>query len=109
MSQYIYNGIQLGLVKTNSIEKRMVMSADDTEYMWTEYLIDIQCVYNPYATSYGTPLLPLPVPGYLAAETEVAIRAILSQPRRPIYFAFANYPVIEVDASNAAGDAFDCN
>lgn len=103
MSQFIYNSISLGLIKTNSVDRQIRLSDDNTEYMWTDFTIDLTCVYSPspLATSY-------PAVGDLPVETDNYVRFLLMQPRRPLYYAEGGAPILDIPANQANGDAIDC-
>ena len=108
MSQLIYNGVSLQLVKTNSVVREPRLSDDRVEYMWTDFTIDVNCIYNPEATSYaiGGSGVPVATPGWLPEVTDVAIRHFLLQPRRPFYYAEAGIPIVNIQAL-VGGSALD--
>src|SRR5437870_12887516 len=47
----IYNNIPLQICRTNSFESEAVYSEDGADYLYTHFVLDLQCVFNPYATS----------------------------------------------------------
>jgi hypothetical protein len=96
-----YNGITLELVKTNLISRSPIFSPDGVDYLYTHWDIDINCVYNPGATSYNSDgsssntLLPAP--------TDVNIRHALSLPRQALLITVGSDALINisgVDSNN---------
>jgi hypothetical protein len=93
MSLLTYNGVTLQLVKTNMVERIVNMSDDKTEYKWTDFIIDVNCIYNPAATSY-TSLGQSP--GNLPMTTDAAIRSTLMQPRAPLLFQEGGIAILNI-------------
>jgi hypothetical protein len=106
MSLLTYNGVTLQLVKTNVIQKTPRYSDDKTEYMWTDFIIDIVCIYNPAATSYSA--TGTFAPGNLPMTTDAGIRAALAQPRRPLLFQEGGISILNIPSTQADGSALDC-
>lgn len=102
MSTFIYNNIELSITKTNSIERVPRMSDDGTDYLWTDFIIDISCIYGPGATSF-------PVQGVLPAETDSFIRSALLQPRAPLFFSEGGIPILDIPRNLINGGAIDCD
>lgn len=107
MSQLTYNNVQLQFLKTNVIERTPRMSDDKTEYMWTDFYIDVISIYNPAATSYS----PLGVQqfGNLPMVTDSAIRSALLQPRRALTYEEGGISIITLLPNLAGGGAIDCD
>lgn len=84
---YQYNNIRMRMVKTNKVHYEAVYNEDNTQYLYTHYLIDIQAIVNPQLMSYfggdgaGE---PTPLPGNSAPMTIHAIRHALLQPRKQL-------------------------
>jgi len=106
MSQFIYNNVEFQLIKTNSVERIANWSDDDTEYKWSDFYISLTASYNPAATSYVT---GGQFPGSMPPITDTAIRNLLMQPRRSLFFAEAGYAILNIPVSNPDGSAIDCD
>jgi hypothetical protein len=84
---YYYNGIEMKMVKTNIIQFNAEFTDDQTTYLYTHYMIDIEAVINPMTMAYlggagaGEPTF---TPGTFPASTIKAIRHTLLQPRKPL-------------------------
>ncbi len=106
MSQLIYSGIELSMIKTNVVQRTAIYSPDDSEYMYTEFLIDIVATYSPssLATSYSS--AGVQEKGHLPMTTDAAIRHHLMQPRRGLLFAEGGLTIVEVQ-ENVLGEAID--
>jgi hypothetical protein len=102
MSQCSYNGLEFGLVKTNSIVRETRLSDDRTEYMWTDWIIDISTVYSPspFATSYPDSSLP--------EITDSNIRFLLMQPRQPLVYSEGGETILNVTGPNYGNGVVDC-
>jgi hypothetical protein len=103
MSQFTYNGISLQLIHTRSVERIVNLSDDKTEYKWTDFIIDIDCIYNPAATSYSS---LGPSPGNLPMVTDASIRGALLQPRQPLLYQEGGVTILNIP-SNIPGGAID--
>lgn len=77
-----YNGIDLEVVKTNTIRRLPVYTDDGVDYKYTHWLIDVDCVFNPQATSVNANGQSQHRPGLLPAVTDVNIRQRLTAPRQ---------------------------
>src|SRR5258708_1958872 len=107
MSVLIYNGLVLSPIKTYSITKIPRYSDDILQYMWTDVIINVGCIYNPGYTSYINNSL-VPIPSYaFPATTDVAIRSFLLQPRKSLYYAETDSPIINIPASDFQNNAID--
>src|SRR5271166_3220238 len=106
MSQFIYNNIEFKLVKTNSVERIARHSDDKSQYMWTDFIIDLQFIYNPAATSY----LPGAVQSYgqLPMVTDTSIRFYLLQPRQPLLYEEGGIVILSIQSNLPNGGAIDC-
>lgn len=107
MSVFSYNSISLQLIKTNSVERIVRLSDDRTEYMWTDFIIDITCIYNPAATSYaqdGTQQA-----GILPMVTDTAIRSILMQPRQALLYQEGGITILEINPNIEGGNSIECD
>jgi hypothetical protein len=100
MSQLIYNGIPLQFTRTNSFQRIVRMSDDKTEYMWTDFIIDINFIYAPSATSY-------PTQGLMPEVSDVNLRFLLMQPRQPLYYAEGGIPILSIPSNLDNGGAID--
>jgi hypothetical protein len=107
-SPLIYNGINLFIVKTNMFSQRPVYTPDGVDYLYTEFILDINCIYNPAATSYDNSIPPVFDPGATPSFTNAVVRHYLMQKRATLIFrgleGFAN-----VIASPQTGLAIDAN
>jgi hypothetical protein len=92
-----YNGFEMDLLRTNSYTKEAVFTDDQSDYLYTRFRIDADCVWNPEATSYDANLEA--TPGVLPASTEANIRMALMQPRRKLFFS-VEHPDPEGEAPN---------
>ncbi len=112
-AKFFYNGIGLFIVKTNTFSQRAVMTSDNVDYLYTEFTIDINCIYNPGATSYDNSTPPEFSLGFNPSQTNASIRHYLMQPRKQLAFvgyspdpAFPNYILrsplegFNIDANN---------
>lgn len=104
-----YNGINLFIVKTNLFSQKAVHTPDGVDYLYTEFTLDINCLYNPSATSYDDSNPPVFDPGIVPSFTNASIRHFLLQPRAKLIFeglsGFANVidsPQLDysIDANN---------
>lgn len=78
-----YGDVELQMVHMRNVTKRPRFSEDGSTYLWTDYTIDMVCIYNPRCTSYGLAAgVPVPGPGADAFETDIALKSYLLQPRR---------------------------
>lgn len=92
-----YNGVTLEVVRTNLVQRQVVMSDDNTTYLWDKWTVDVYCVYNPRTTSYetsndpgfgtsrdaaGSP--PQFILGNVPGMTDAALRHLLSQPQKTL-------------------------
>lgn len=80
---YTYNDIPLTIVRTNNILYEAIFSQDQTTYLYTHYIFNIQGIINPDAMSFiiNSSQALEQVPGVLPATTIAAIRHALLQPR----------------------------
>lgn len=91
MSTLTYNGIQLEILDTLDFRQQAQYSADGTTYLYTRYEVEVECVFNPKATSYRptnpgakphpNDSEPVKVEGQMAGITTAALQHKLSQPR----------------------------
>jgi hypothetical protein len=81
MSRLKYRNIELEIIHTREIHRRVVHSDDQTGYILTEWLFDVDCRYNPAATSYRAGVTPIQQTGIFPFETDEALRHYLSQPQ----------------------------
>jgi hypothetical protein len=87
--------------------KRNARFSDDTsEYMWTDFIIDVNCIYNPGATSYSSATIQQP--GNLPMTTDSAIRFALMQPRQYLLFEEGGQTILFVTPNLPSGGAIDC-
>ncbi len=85
-SPLIYNGINLFIVKTNMFSQRAIYTPDNVDYLYTEFTLDVNCLFNPSATSYLGTNPPTFDPGIVPSYTNATIRHFLLQPRAPLEF-----------------------
>lgn len=99
MSRLIYNGIEISIQKVWTFDMRDVYTDDHAEYLYTHYLIEVQGVINPQATSFlpGVPgdQRPQQQLGQTAGTTMIAIRHLLLQPRGVLTYDLGNDRVLE--------------
>lgn len=99
MSVLKYNNIEIIIQKVLTFDMRDVYTDDHTEYLYTHYLIEVQGVINPQATSFdiGIPgvFRPGPVRDQKAGRTVVAIRHDLLQPRKLLTYDLNGVRVLE--------------
>lgn len=90
----VYNGIQLELAQINRIERTAIYDETETDYLHTEWLIDVVAIYNndggTSATRRGVfvPINQKPS----ATITDIALRFLLMQPRKELLLMFASNP-----------------
>jgi hypothetical protein len=108
MARIIYDGIELQIVHTNEISRESVYSEDGIDYLYTKWIIDVICQFNPGATSYNQPgisggnlntLRPTPQFGNTPAWTDISIRHVLSQPRKALMVISGNLFVLRSPAT----------
>ncbi len=109
MSLLSYNGIQLNLLKTNSVERTVRLSEDNTEYVHTEWTISVTAVYSPAAgaTTYFQGNPPVYERGHLPSETDSVIRHWLMQPRRPLLYQEGGIDILQIPGNLVGGGAID--
>ncbi len=84
----LFDHVEFHALFAKQIERTAIYSDDKSTYLWTDWRIEIDCIYNPGATSFttdvaGTPVITPPNnSGVLAPFTDVALRHFLAQPRR---------------------------
>lgn len=122
MSDLSYNGISLKMLKTNLLGRDVVYGPDGADRWYTQWTIDVDCIYNPGATAYtldpdGEPVVapfapggPL-IGGALAPTTDLAIREALTEPRQKLVYSIpgADGPIVLLSspAGSATVDAHD--
>jgi hypothetical protein len=85
MSSLIYNSVQLEVVESLPVQRRVVY--DGPVYLYTMWRIHVRAYYNPFATSYtGQPGQEVPDPGATPALTDETVRHKLMQPRGKLVF-----------------------
>jgi len=52
MSVLIYRGLQMKIVHARQIDRQALMSRDGVDYLYTRWTFDVDCVYNPGATTF---------------------------------------------------------
>lgn len=72
-----YNGVALEVEHFEQFTQRAIYNSDGSQKLYDHYVIDVKCVFNPYAT-YSTA-------GATAAVSMVALRTLLLTPQRPLY------------------------
>ncbi len=81
-----YGAVDFTALQIRTISRKLRLSADGTTYLWTDWVIDVVCIYNPKATSFTGPGVPIATPaagaGEIAPMTDNALRHYLAQPRR---------------------------
>jgi hypothetical protein len=105
MSFLSYNGISLQLIKTNSVTRIPRLSDDHTEYMWTDFIIDVRFIYNPAATSYNA--FGIAVPGMLPPTTDSGIRSLLLQKRAALLYQEGGQNILQVLPNLPDGSTLD--
>lgn len=100
-----YNGITLEVVKTNNYEQAAVYSPDGTDYLYTRHTLDVQCVFNPYATAYNNE--GNATPGTYPALTARNIRQYLLEPRKTLKVSVASDVILNVPWPRIAADKYD--
>jgi hypothetical protein len=86
MSFLTYNGIQLELVRTVRFDRQAIYDEDSTTYLWSRFLVEVDTIYNPMATSYQVGNPPTQITGVNPAVTDDAIRHVLMVPRKQLLF-----------------------
>lgn len=79
MAKLTYNGVSLEISDTQSVIREDMYSEDGQTYLYTRWLFQVACIYNPNATS---SLAGVAMP----AATDVAIRNALSLPRKTLTY-----------------------
>jgi hypothetical protein len=104
MSFITYNGITMQLVRTLRFEQEAVYDEDQTTYLWTRFLLEADCIYNPAATSYSVTNPPTATP-VDAPVTDVAIRHYLKVPRKQLVFTVGPYTLLSSPLASYVTDA----
>lgn len=104
MSNITYNGIELSLVKTRLIGRDQVRSQDGSDVLYIKHTFDVDCVYNPYATSYESG--PNQQHGLSPAITDDAIRLALMAPRQQLTYSINDDVVLSSPEQGSTVDAF---
>jgi hypothetical protein len=106
-----YNGVILELTQT--LDFRRIPVYDEltgTDYLHTRYILDVEGIYNPAATSY------IPIPGaiefapsegQLPPVTDLAIRSALERPRGRLLYILNGVSVIDSPLKGAVADVLD--
>ncbi len=77
-----YRGLFLDIVHMKPSAREVVMTPDNTDQVWTHWRLNLECVYNPGATSYAAAIgIPASQKGIMPPLTDLAIREWLEQPR----------------------------
>jgi hypothetical protein len=107
-----YNGIQMILLKTNSVNIGPEHSPDGVDYLWNRWAIDVTCLFAPgatAATSGGQVFQYNRLAPVYADITLQSLKDILSVPRRPLVWFGDNAIVLqspgEVDGIQNTVDA----
>lgn len=83
-TKIFYRDIELKVVKTRQCQKRHLKDPSNTDYTMTEWTFDVDCIYNPEATSvkHNYELNTVDQnPGHHPFETDDALQRYLSAPR----------------------------
>lgn len=108
MSTLIYNNIELELVKTLLFAQEAEYSPDGSEYLWTHFIIEVQAVFNPEATSYDQG--PTQYPGITPTMTDVNLRFALMQPRQSLTFKVGSDVLLSSpDTPIGGGSPYPCD
>lgn len=90
MSFINYNGIQLEYIQTEELIQESVPSQDGVDYLYTHFVISLNCYFNPQVTSYGVApgptQPPIRIPGVSPGFTDINIRHFLMQPQKVLVF-----------------------
>lgn len=100
-----YRTIRLEVVNTRGVERRNIMSADGTTYLYTHWIFDFDCRYNPAATSYRRGATPVQQAGVFPFETDEALQHYLSQPRGQLEVDMGNGLLVRSPNLGSATDA----
>lgn len=92
MSQVVYNGISLDIVRTNLFEMEAVYDSSGTDFIGIKFLLDVMFVLAPGATSYDE--TPAAGAGVLAARTVKNIRQRLLTPRQTLVYTVGGHEVL---------------
>lgn len=90
----IYNGIKLELAQINQIARTAIYDESGVDYLYTEWMIDVVCIYNRDGGTIG--FRDNSVPSYggnpSSTLTDIALRFKLMQPRKSLTLDFASKP-----------------
>ncbi len=103
MSEVIYAGVKMPLVKTNTFAQEAVYSEDGLDYLYTKFTLDCRCLL----TQDSLRVSRVPVQNDL--DLSIAnIRKLLLQPRQDFRYSLSHggSPVIQVGGPDPAGGPF---
>ncbi len=103
MSEVIYAGVKMPLVKTNSFAQESVYSEDGLDYLYTKFTLDCRCLL----TQDSLRVSRVPVQNDL--DLSIAnIRKLLLQPRQNFRYSLRHggSPIIDVGGPDPAGGPF---
>ena len=100
-----YNGIRLGIMRTNAYIQQPIHSEDGSDQIGTLVTIDVDAIYNPEVTSYApTGSGPVQSYGQFAPMTDTAVAAALMAKRGQLTYVVGNHTVIQSPAPGYAVD-----
>ncbi len=105
-----YRNMAMVIVHTRSLLREAIETSDETTLLFQKWTVDVDCIYNPAATSFG-PIgnvigtTGVPTPGMFPPITDAAIRQTLLQPQGTL--ALADEDGRAILLSPAAGYAVD--
>lgn len=92
MSRFIYNGVELGYIRTKTIDHQPEYDDTGVDYLWTRVTFEIEAVMNALVTpSQGANNTP--------AQQIATIRSLLETPRKRLQFIVGSDTVIDTGAS----------
>ena len=78
-----YGDVEMKMLFVRNIARQPEFSTDGVDYLWTHWVIDCVCVYNPTQMAYDPGPAAVPAGARrLAIDTDAALWNYLSQPRR---------------------------
>jgi len=105
VSDVVYAGIKMPLVKTNSFSQEAIYSEDGIDYLYTRFSLDLQCLLTKDSLQINSGVLP---GGLDINQLIVEVRRVILQPREKFRFSLGHNAsaIVEIGAPDPAGGPF---
>ncbi len=105
MSDVIYAGVKMPLVKINNFSQESIYSEDGLDYLYTKFSMDLQCLLTIDSLKINSGVLP---GGLDINQLIVEVRRLILQPRRKFRFSLGHNAseIVEVSGPDPAGGPF---